>query len=221
MSVKAWVATAAKQKMVLQDIDLGPLGTEEVEIADEHCGPCHSDLSVLDNDWGISQYPAVLGHEVCRPGDGFRRSDQGGEGRPAGRRWLDRRELHALSPMPVRRTTPVRRGPADDSRPPRRVRLGRAVPLGVGHPAAGGIELRRGRSPPVRGRHRLPPARPARQADQPRWDRRRRRAGAHSVEKLAWFTRKFRGCSLVAKQAQIALGFGWMPTLRANSFLSQ
>ena len=64
MSVKGWVAPAAKQKMVLQDIDLGPLAAEDVEVAVEHCGLCHSDVSVLNNDWGISQYPAVLGHEV-------------------------------------------------------------------------------------------------------------------------------------------------------------
>jgi uncharacterized zinc-type alcohol dehydrogenase-like protein len=64
MSIKAWVATAAKQKMVLQDIDLGPLGTEDVEVAVEHCGLCHSDVSVLNNEWGFSQFPAVLGHEV-------------------------------------------------------------------------------------------------------------------------------------------------------------
>ena len=53
MSVKAWVATAAKQKMVLQDIDLGPLGAEEVEVAVEHCGVCHSDVSMLNNEWGL------------------------------------------------------------------------------------------------------------------------------------------------------------------------
>ena len=64
MNVKGWVATAAKQEMVLQEIDLGPLGTEDVEVAVEHCGLCHSDISVLNNDWGISQFPAVLGHEV-------------------------------------------------------------------------------------------------------------------------------------------------------------
>jgi uncharacterized zinc-type alcohol dehydrogenase-like protein len=64
MSIKAWVASAAKQKMVLQDIDLGPLGVEDVEVAVEHCGLCHSDVSVLNNEWGISQYPALLGHEV-------------------------------------------------------------------------------------------------------------------------------------------------------------
>src|SRR2546426_867251 len=61
---QAWVARAAKQPMVLEAVDLGPLGSEDVEVAVEHCGLCHSDLSVLNNDWGISQYPAILGHEV-------------------------------------------------------------------------------------------------------------------------------------------------------------
>ena len=61
---KAWVAKAAKQPMVLETVDLGPLEAEDVEVAVEHCGLCHSDLSVLNNDWGISQYPAILGHEV-------------------------------------------------------------------------------------------------------------------------------------------------------------
>src|SRR6516164_9370955 len=61
---KAWVAKAAKHPMVLETVDLGPLGAEDVEVAVEHCGLCHSDLSVLNNDWGISQFPAILGHEV-------------------------------------------------------------------------------------------------------------------------------------------------------------
>jgi len=61
---KAWVARAAKQPMVLETLDRGLLGAEEVEVAVETCGLCHSDLSVLNNDWGTSQYPAILGHEV-------------------------------------------------------------------------------------------------------------------------------------------------------------
>ena len=64
MKYQAWVAKAAKQPMVLETVDLGPLGMEEVEVAVEHTGLCHSDLSVLNNDWGFSQYPAILGHEV-------------------------------------------------------------------------------------------------------------------------------------------------------------
>src|SRR5882724_13116827 len=63
-SCKAWVAKAAKQPMVLETVDLGPFEAEDVEITVEHCGLCHSDLSVLNNEWGISQYPAILGHEV-------------------------------------------------------------------------------------------------------------------------------------------------------------
>ena len=62
--IDAWVTTASKQKLVRQKIDLGPLGAEDVEVAVEHCGLCHSDISMLNNDWGFSQYPAVLGHEV-------------------------------------------------------------------------------------------------------------------------------------------------------------
>ena len=44
--------------------DPGPLGEGEVEIDVEYCGICHSDLSMIDNEWGISQYPLVPGHEV-------------------------------------------------------------------------------------------------------------------------------------------------------------
>ena len=61
---RAWVARSAKEPIVLEEIDPGPLGDEEVEIVVEHCGVCHSDLSVLNNEWGVSQFPAVLGHEV-------------------------------------------------------------------------------------------------------------------------------------------------------------
>jgi uncharacterized zinc-type alcohol dehydrogenase-like protein len=61
---KAWIAKAAKQSMALETIDLGALEAEDVEVMVEHCGLCHSDLSVMNNDWGISQFPAILGHEV-------------------------------------------------------------------------------------------------------------------------------------------------------------
>jgi alcohol/geraniol dehydrogenase (NADP+) len=50
--------------MTRETVDLGPLQGEDVEVAVEHCGLCHSDFSVLNNEWGFSQYPAVLGHEA-------------------------------------------------------------------------------------------------------------------------------------------------------------
>jgi uncharacterized zinc-type alcohol dehydrogenase-like protein len=60
----AWIAPAAKQEFVRQEVDLGPPGDKEVEVAVEHCGLCHSDLSVLNNEWSFLQFSTVLGHEV-------------------------------------------------------------------------------------------------------------------------------------------------------------
>jgi uncharacterized zinc-type alcohol dehydrogenase-like protein len=63
-TVDAWVATGVKQKLVRQAVDLGPIGAEEVEVAVDYCGLCHSDLSMLLDEWGMTQFPAVFGHEV-------------------------------------------------------------------------------------------------------------------------------------------------------------
>ena len=60
----AWVAAGAKAKLSRQEIELGPLGDDEVEVQVEHCGMCHSDLSMLDNDWRNTRYPFVPGHEA-------------------------------------------------------------------------------------------------------------------------------------------------------------
>jgi uncharacterized zinc-type alcohol dehydrogenase-like protein len=62
--IKAWAAMGPKQKLQQYEYDLGPLGPEEVEIAVESCGVCHSDLSIINNDWNVSTYPVVPGHEV-------------------------------------------------------------------------------------------------------------------------------------------------------------
>ena len=46
------------------EYELGPLGDHQVDIKVEYCAICHSDLSMLDNDWGWTQYPFVPGHEI-------------------------------------------------------------------------------------------------------------------------------------------------------------
>jgi len=62
--IKALAAFGSKQSLQPYEYTPGPLGDEQVEIAVESCGICHSDLSMLDNEWGISSYPFVPGHEV-------------------------------------------------------------------------------------------------------------------------------------------------------------
>ena len=55
--IKAWAAKGPRQKLEPHEYDPGPLGAEEVEIAVESCSICHFDLSIINNDWGISIYP--------------------------------------------------------------------------------------------------------------------------------------------------------------------
>jgi uncharacterized zinc-type alcohol dehydrogenase-like protein len=62
--IQAWAAKGPKQKLEPFSYDPGPLQPDEVEIAVEYCGICHSDLSMIDNEWGFSSYPLVPGHEV-------------------------------------------------------------------------------------------------------------------------------------------------------------
>ncbi len=59
-----WAATAPKAPLERHSYDPGPLGAEEVEIAVEYCGICHSDQSMIDNEWGNAHYPFIPGHEV-------------------------------------------------------------------------------------------------------------------------------------------------------------
>lgn len=44
--------------------EVGELQPNEVEIDVLYCGICHSDLSMVDNEWGMSEYPLVGGHEI-------------------------------------------------------------------------------------------------------------------------------------------------------------
>lgn len=64
LSVKAFGTEAA-------DADLKPLNIQrrstlekDVEIDILYCGVCHSDLHFARNDWGMTQYPVVPGHEI-------------------------------------------------------------------------------------------------------------------------------------------------------------
>lgn len=60
----AYAATTPHASLEPFEYNPGDLGSEEVEIEVSHCGICHSDISMLDNDWGMSKFPFVPGHEA-------------------------------------------------------------------------------------------------------------------------------------------------------------
>ncbi len=62
--IRAYAAHEPGARLEPFEYDPGSLEADQLEIAVETCGICHSDLSMLDNDWGFTVYPLVAGHEV-------------------------------------------------------------------------------------------------------------------------------------------------------------
>jgi uncharacterized zinc-type alcohol dehydrogenase-like protein len=62
--IHAYAARETHGQLTPFEYDPGELGPDQVEIAVKSCGICHSDVAMLNNEWGFSSYPFVGGHEV-------------------------------------------------------------------------------------------------------------------------------------------------------------
>lgn len=63
-TVNAWAAMEPGARFEPYQFEFGPLGDDEVEIEVTHCGICHSDHNMRNDDWGMTVFPFVGGHEV-------------------------------------------------------------------------------------------------------------------------------------------------------------
>jgi uncharacterized zinc-type alcohol dehydrogenase-like protein len=63
-TVNAYASSDVGGKLNPFQYELPELGTDQVDIKVHYCGICHSDLSMLNNEWGMTQYPFVPGHEI-------------------------------------------------------------------------------------------------------------------------------------------------------------
>jgi uncharacterized zinc-type alcohol dehydrogenase-like protein len=66
MKIHAYAARAKGKPLEPFEYEPKPPELEpgQVEIAISHCGICHSDLHLLNDDWGFTHYPFVPGHEI-------------------------------------------------------------------------------------------------------------------------------------------------------------
>ncbi len=55
---------AAGAQLLPFKYDPGELAPSDVEVKISHCGVCYSDVHLIDNDWQISRYPFIPGHEI-------------------------------------------------------------------------------------------------------------------------------------------------------------
>ena len=64
MKTASYAAHAAKESLQPLTIDRRALKSTDVLIEIEYCGVCHTDLHFVNNDWGMTEYPVVPGHEI-------------------------------------------------------------------------------------------------------------------------------------------------------------
>lgn len=63
-NVKAFGTEAPEASLKPLDIQRREVTAKDIEIEILYCGVCHSDLHFARNDWGMTQYPVVPGHEI-------------------------------------------------------------------------------------------------------------------------------------------------------------
>ncbi len=62
--IQGYAVHAAGAQLLPYKYDPGELQDDEVEVRISHCGVCYSDIHLIDNDWGVSKYPFIPGHEI-------------------------------------------------------------------------------------------------------------------------------------------------------------
>lgn len=61
---KAFCACEAHADLTPTRIERRSLRPDDVAVAIDYCGICHSDAHTVNNDWGTAVYPCVPGHEI-------------------------------------------------------------------------------------------------------------------------------------------------------------
>jgi uncharacterized zinc-type alcohol dehydrogenase-like protein len=62
--IRGLAAHAAGAQLLPYKYAVEGLGPHDIEVKISHCGVCYSDLHLINNDWGVSKYPFIPGHEI-------------------------------------------------------------------------------------------------------------------------------------------------------------
>jgi uncharacterized zinc-type alcohol dehydrogenase-like protein len=63
-NAKGYAAESANAKLAPISFDRREPRPDDVSIEIDYCGVCHTDIHFAQNDWGVSQFPVVPGHEI-------------------------------------------------------------------------------------------------------------------------------------------------------------
>ena len=63
-NANGYAAKTSSNKLELIEYKLKNFEPNEVEIEIDHCGVCGTDVSYINNKFGITNYPFIGGHEI-------------------------------------------------------------------------------------------------------------------------------------------------------------
>jgi uncharacterized zinc-type alcohol dehydrogenase-like protein len=63
-SISAYAAQSPDAELAPFSFERRELRPDDVEVDILYCGVCHSDIHHARNDWGMTNYPVVPGHEI-------------------------------------------------------------------------------------------------------------------------------------------------------------
>jgi alcohol dehydrogenase (NADP+) len=63
-AARAYAARSPSSGIAPFSIERREPRADDVVIEIDHCGICHTDIHFVHNDWGMTQYPVVPGHEI-------------------------------------------------------------------------------------------------------------------------------------------------------------
>jgi alcohol dehydrogenase (NADP+) len=63
-NAKGYAAESANSKLAPISFDRREPRPDDVSIDIDYCGVCHTDIHFAQNDWGVTQFPVVPGHEI-------------------------------------------------------------------------------------------------------------------------------------------------------------
>jgi uncharacterized zinc-type alcohol dehydrogenase-like protein len=64
MKIKGYAVKVQGKPLEPIEYESPPMGDTDVLVSISHCGVCHTDLHFADNDFGMTAYPFVPGHEI-------------------------------------------------------------------------------------------------------------------------------------------------------------
>lgn len=64
MKTKGYAAQSADQPVAPFEFERRAVGDRDVHVEIDFCGICHSDIHFARNEWGMTPYPCVPGHEI-------------------------------------------------------------------------------------------------------------------------------------------------------------